>query len=341
MPDITGTSPNTASSAVNSGDNITENSEQTEHWRDVLPIHPATELFPLMGEAELRELAVDIEANGLLERVTIIEQDGVPCLLDGRNRLDALELLGREIFVSKYSEYALYKNPKRMTWEKRREAIAADRDCSVPSIEIFESGDTDNPFAFVLSKNVRRRHLTPEQKRPLIVELVKASAERSNALLAEWGDVDDHYISDIREELEATSEIPRFEKTIGKDGKARPARKAATEPKVTVGAVEAKSVTNAHDDIKTIADRHTLPDVSEELTENSEVASPEEIEENILHTLQRSGAVAAATNKIIKVSSLDRGARARVSEAIERLIAKWRSTQATLNADLPLGFGRD
>jgi hypothetical protein len=209
----------------------TENSEQAKRWRDVLPVHPAAELFPLMSDAELRELADDIEANGLLEKVTVIEQDGVPHLLDGRNRLDALELLGRKIFVSKYDPSALHcgECPKRVTQKKRREALAADRDLSSPSNNIFENASIDNPFAFVLSKNVHRRHLTPEEKRPLIVKLVKASAERSNAVLAEWADVDDHYISDIREELEATSEIPRFEKTIGKDGKARPTRKH-TEP---------------------------------------------------------------------------------------------------------------
>ena len=181
------------------------NSEQPKGWRAVLPVHPAAELFPLMSKAELRELADNIEADGLLEKATLIWENGVLKLLDGRNRVDALELLGRKIFVSKYSSDAIGEPLKRMTRKKRSEALAADHDRSSPSVEFFETASVDNPFAFVLSKNVHRRHLTPEQKRPLIVELVKASAERSNALLAEWADVDDHCISDIREELEATS----------------------------------------------------------------------------------------------------------------------------------------
>jgi hypothetical protein len=41
------------------------NSPSPKTWRDVLPIHPAAELFPLMSEAELRELGEDIQANGL------------------------------------------------------------------------------------------------------------------------------------------------------------------------------------------------------------------------------------------------------------------------------------
>lgn len=29
------------------------------NWRDVLPVHPASELFPLLSESELRELATE------------------------------------------------------------------------------------------------------------------------------------------------------------------------------------------------------------------------------------------------------------------------------------------
>jgi hypothetical protein len=35
-------------------------------WRDVLPIHPAAELFPLMAPDELRALGADIKKSGKL-----------------------------------------------------------------------------------------------------------------------------------------------------------------------------------------------------------------------------------------------------------------------------------
>jgi hypothetical protein len=41
------------------------------NWREHLKVHPAAELFPLLPEAELRELTADIKANGLLQPVTI------------------------------------------------------------------------------------------------------------------------------------------------------------------------------------------------------------------------------------------------------------------------------
>lgn len=47
--------------------------------------HPAADIFPMMDDAELRELAKDIEANGLSN--PIIQHEGK--ILDGRNRLKA------------------------------------------------------------------------------------------------------------------------------------------------------------------------------------------------------------------------------------------------------------
>ena len=64
-------------------------------WRKHLKVHPAAELFPPMSEAELQELAEDIKANGLQTRIVFWDQGGQePELLDGRNRLDALAILG-------------------------------------------------------------------------------------------------------------------------------------------------------------------------------------------------------------------------------------------------------
>ena len=64
-------------------------------WRDVLPIHPAAELFPLMTPDELRSLGEDILKNGMTSPIVLWEADEkTPAvLLDGRNRLDAIELV--------------------------------------------------------------------------------------------------------------------------------------------------------------------------------------------------------------------------------------------------------
>ena len=42
------------------------------------PIHPAAERLPMMGEAEIKELAKDIEDNGLVEPIIIWVDNGKP-----------------------------------------------------------------------------------------------------------------------------------------------------------------------------------------------------------------------------------------------------------------------
>src|SRR5829696_398441 len=121
-------------------------------WRHVLPIHPAANLFPLMGSGEMSELTRDIkQKGGILSPVTLwLESGKAPQLLDGRNRLDAMEAAGLTV-VDKSGELVL------------------GTDC-----EVLNPSDGVEPFAFVLSANLHRRHLTPEQKRA-----VMAAADRA------------------------------------------------------------------------------------------------------------------------------------------------------------------
>lgn len=61
-------------------------------WRPT-EVHPLADLFPMMHDDELAELAEDIASNGLLHPI-MIDADGV--LIDGRNRLAACERAGVE-----------------------------------------------------------------------------------------------------------------------------------------------------------------------------------------------------------------------------------------------------
>jgi hypothetical protein len=57
------------------------------------PVHPIADLFPMMTDEELANVAADIKANGLLHPI-VVDKDGV--LLDGRNRDRACEIAGIE-----------------------------------------------------------------------------------------------------------------------------------------------------------------------------------------------------------------------------------------------------
>ena len=58
-----------------------------------MQIHPIADIFPLMADDELDELAEDIKANGLINPI-VVDGDGV--LIDGRNRLEACRRAGVE-----------------------------------------------------------------------------------------------------------------------------------------------------------------------------------------------------------------------------------------------------
>ena len=69
-----------------------------------LPVHPEAARLPMMDAAGLQELAEDIKAHGLQEPVVVWQDNRTAAdggrapfpryLLDGRNRLAALRLLG-------------------------------------------------------------------------------------------------------------------------------------------------------------------------------------------------------------------------------------------------------
>ncbi len=56
-----------------------------------LPVHPVADLFPMMSDSELDDLAADIKANGQLDDI-VRDTDGT--LVDGRNRYAACKRAG-------------------------------------------------------------------------------------------------------------------------------------------------------------------------------------------------------------------------------------------------------
>ena len=188
-------------------------------WRDHLPVHPAADLFPLMSESELRELGEDIKKNGLLEQPMFYRDPELGIfVLDGRNRLDACELIGRETVYAS------------------GEPVGTIRDGS----------KSFDPFAFVVSKNIRRRHLTAEQRQELLITLIARKPELSNRQIAKKVGVTDKTIATARAKGEQLRRIPQLEKTTGADGKQRKSRaKKAPKPEPKPDSVTEPHVTES------------------------------------------------------------------------------------------------
>jgi hypothetical protein len=115
-----------------------------EGWNGV--VHPAADLFPMLSECELVELADDIAKRGLTHAVVLTE-DGV--LLDGRNRVAACTRAGVK--------------PR------------------------FTTYIGDDPTGYVVSINLRRRHLSEEERAFLAVRLVEVYEQEGRRAKAAAG----------------------------------------------------------------------------------------------------------------------------------------------------------
>lgn len=86
--------------------------------------HPFAEIFPMIEDAELQELAADIKKNGIQEPIVLFQDK----ILDGRNRYAACKIA--EV---------------------------------TPKMRLF-TGTEDDALRFVTSHNLHRRHLTASQR---------------------------------------------------------------------------------------------------------------------------------------------------------------------------------
>jgi hypothetical protein len=178
-----------------------------------LKFHPLADLFPLMQGEEFDALVADIAANGLREKIDLYQGK----IVDGRNRYRALQRLGIDPSAEpgKYFRKAIYAH-----------SVGGE-------IAPHERNNNDSVRAYVVSKNIHRRHLTAEQKRELIAKLVKAQPEKSDRAIGKMAKVDGKTVAAVRAEQEERAEIPHVEKRIDTKGRKQPAAKKP--PKVQPG----------------------------------------------------------------------------------------------------------
>jgi hypothetical protein len=174
---------------------------------------PLAEIFPEMEGEEFKALVADIKAHGLREPITMFED----LILDGRNR-------HRACIVAKVE----------------------------PRFEEFK-GDRAAALAFVVSKNIHRRHLTPKQKRNALVKIVAVQPEKSDRALGKDLGVHHSAIGRARKAGEASGAVAPVGKRKGADGRTRrrpvkPAKKADGK-----AATEAQKAARAREEARLLA----------------------------------------------------------------------------------------
>jgi ParB-like nuclease domain len=186
---------------------IAKNGAEGRPWREAIPVHPAAELFPLLAPGELRELAQDIKKNGMVNPV-VLTADGKQ-LVDGRSRLDACELVGVPIF-------------------NRIDGSPLHHQCLAPG---------DDPHERAVSLNIRRRHLTTEQKREVIAKFMKARPELSDRQIAKHAMVSPTTVAVVRASNVQPGHKPETERLEASGRKARGHKPGTIVKKPTITVV--------------------------------------------------------------------------------------------------------
>src|SRR5215471_21389583 len=107
--------------------------------------HPFSAIFPPISDEDFGKLAADIKLNGLHQ--PIVRYQGK--ILDGNNRYRACELVK---IAPKFADF---------------------------------TGDDAAARNYVISANIHRRHLSPDQRRDIIAALLKADPTQSSRSIGE------------------------------------------------------------------------------------------------------------------------------------------------------------
>jgi hypothetical protein len=148
--------------------------------------HPLAEMFPLLQGTEFDNLVEDIRKHGLREPISQFEGK----IIDGRNR--------------------------------KRACIKADVEPRYRSIEL---DDYDAVVAYIISKNIHRRHQTREQNRETIESLLRANPTKSDRQIARMAQTDNKTVGTVRKKAEAREEIPHVTKRTDSKGRSQFAHK--------------------------------------------------------------------------------------------------------------------
>jgi hypothetical protein len=214
-------------------------------WRDPVRVHPAADLFPMMSDDELDELGHDIIKNGLGVGIVLWAERSSKkgpeelYLLDGRNRLAAIEraipdpeerggILDAMLNGGGLHEELRFAEPV-IVYGQRWGMLFGPNGLSTG--EDGWKADVD-PYAYAVSANIHRRHLTIEKKRELIAKLIVANPELSDRAIAKMANDDHKKVGAVRAKVEANGEIPHkpAERKEASGRRARGRKRAAVSP---------------------------------------------------------------------------------------------------------------
>jgi hypothetical protein len=248
---------------------------------DALPVWPAADLWPMLGDADLIALGNDIADRGMIHPlITYTDPDGATWLLDGRNR---------------------------------RAAIAGTG--IVPPVTAYDGADPDG---YVLALNLKRRHSTPSQIAMIYAQTITATVGKrvnlpdndddlTKAEVAATSGVSAKSLSDARYLLEHLHKDLRdavMARTMVVSAAAKLARFRDAKARKAADAENAKRATEV--DVLLEEMRDIAPDLADEYDHAAELEDDNGAEAALgQYDSMRSGAVSAVEILADRLDKLD------------------------------------
>jgi ParB-like chromosome segregation protein Spo0J len=193
-----------------------------------IPVHPAAAAFPPMSDDELVELGEDIKEHGLKQPLWFYSEARRPKTID--RMAEAIALQNTAMRQARDRQLPLLDGRNRLMAMQRvgmlNEAVLKDL---LQRAKICYADET-TPEEFVMSANVHRRHLTPDDKRKLIAALLKANPERSDRATAKIADSNRTTVGQIRRDLEQKGDVSIIDTRTDSAGRQQPATKPPKPP---------------------------------------------------------------------------------------------------------------
>lgn len=108
---------------------------------------------------------------------------------------------------------------------------------------VFFTYTGNDPVGFIVSANIRRRHLTPAQKQELLIKVIALNPEKSDRQIAKTAGVDHKTVGTARKKGEDMGKIPHVAKRTDTKGRKRFVAPSKPKPK-SVALAEAVTAKN-------------------------------------------------------------------------------------------------